>query len=114
MLPIASPERAMEVFRAEFDAAWSYGGMWIAGWHPFVSGRPSRCEAMVALVEYMQRKGQVWFARLDEIRPHDPMRRDRRVGAARGAAAIRRADVAGRAVERRGAGVMAKRFAARD
>jgi peptidoglycan/xylan/chitin deacetylase (PgdA/CDA1 family) len=70
MMPIASPARAMEVFRAEFDAAWSYGGMWIAVWHPFVSGRPSRCDAMVTLVEYMQRKGQVWFARLDEIAAH--------------------------------------------
>lgn len=70
MMPIAAPERAMEVFRAEFDAAWSYGGMWIAVWHPFVSGRPSRCDAMVTLVEYMQRKGGVWFARLDEIAAH--------------------------------------------
>jgi peptidoglycan/xylan/chitin deacetylase (PgdA/CDA1 family) len=70
MLPIASPERAMEVFRAEFDAAWSHGGMWIAVWHPFVSGRLSRFDAMVTSMEYMQRKGQVWFARLDEIAAH--------------------------------------------
>ena len=60
----------MEVLRAEVDAAWSYGGMWIGVWHPFVSGRPSRCDAMVTLVEYMQRKGQVWFARLEEIAAH--------------------------------------------
>jgi hypothetical protein len=25
---------------------------------------------MITLVEYMQRKGQVWFARLDEIAAH--------------------------------------------
>jgi peptidoglycan-N-acetylglucosamine deacetylase len=30
MLPIASPQRAMEVFRAEFDAAHKYGGIWVA------------------------------------------------------------------------------------
>jgi len=70
MLPIASPERAMEVFRAEFDAAWRHGGMWIAVWHPFVSGRSSRWDAAMSLIEYMQAKGGVWFARLDEIADH--------------------------------------------
>jgi peptidoglycan/xylan/chitin deacetylase (PgdA/CDA1 family) len=69
-MPIASPARATEVFRAEFDAAWRYGGMWIAVWHPFVSGRPARCDAMIGLIEYMQAKGGVWFARLDEIADH--------------------------------------------
>ena len=42
MLPIASPERAIEVFRAEFDAAWRHGLLWNAVWHPFVSGRAAR------------------------------------------------------------------------
>jgi len=70
MLPIAAPERAMEVFRAEFDAAWRHGGLWIAVWHPFVSGRASRCDAMVGLIEYMIEKGGVWFAKLDQIADH--------------------------------------------
>jgi peptidoglycan/xylan/chitin deacetylase (PgdA/CDA1 family) len=70
MLPIASPARAMEVFRAEFDAAWRHGGLWIAVWHPFVSGRSSRWDAAVDLIEYMKDKGGVWFARLDEIAAH--------------------------------------------
>lgn len=70
MMPIASPARATEVFRAEFDAAWRYGGMWIAVWHPFVSGRASRCDAMVELIQHMRRKGDVWLARLDEITTH--------------------------------------------
>ena len=59
--------RAMEVFRAEFDSAWRHGGMWIAVWHPFVSGRASRCDAMEDLIVYMKEKGGVWFARLEEI-----------------------------------------------
>jgi peptidoglycan/xylan/chitin deacetylase (PgdA/CDA1 family) len=70
MLPIASPERATEVFRAEFDAAWRHGLLWNAVWHPFVSGRAARCDAMVELIEYMKSKGGVWFARLDEIATH--------------------------------------------
>jgi peptidoglycan/xylan/chitin deacetylase (PgdA/CDA1 family) len=70
MLPIASPQRATEVFRAEFDAAWRHGALWNAVWHPFVSGRLARCDAMVELIEHMQAKGGVWFARLDEIAAH--------------------------------------------
>ena len=30
----------------------------------------ARCHAMVELIEYMQPKGRVWFARLDEIAAH--------------------------------------------
>ena len=70
MLPIASPQRAIEVFQAEFDAAWRHGGLWVTVWHPFVSGRLSRADAMVGLIEHMQEKGGVWFASLDEIAAH--------------------------------------------
>ncbi len=70
MLPVASPMRAMELFRAEFDAAHCNGGMWIAVWHPFVSGRLARCEAMIGLIEYMLEKGNVWFATTAEIAAH--------------------------------------------
>jgi hypothetical protein len=69
-MPISAPERAIEVYRAEFDAAWENGGMWIAVWHPFVSGRLSRIAAIAGFIEYMTRKGSVWFARLDEIVEH--------------------------------------------
>jgi hypothetical protein len=32
-----------------------------------LSGRLARCVAIAELIEYMHKKGQVWFARLDEI-----------------------------------------------
>lgn len=70
VLPIASPERAMEVFRAEFDAVWQHGGMWISVWHPFVSGRLARTDAMVELIDYMQEKGGVWFTTCQAISEH--------------------------------------------
>jgi peptidoglycan/xylan/chitin deacetylase (PgdA/CDA1 family) len=70
MLPIASPARAMEVFRAEFDAHWKYGGLWNAVWHPFVSGRMARCDAIESLIAYMLDKGGVWFATMAEIAAH--------------------------------------------
>ena len=70
VMPISAPKRAMEVFRAEFDAAWQYGGLWISVWHPFVSGRLARFCAVLELIEYMKAKGGVWFARLEEVCDH--------------------------------------------
>jgi peptidoglycan/xylan/chitin deacetylase (PgdA/CDA1 family) len=64
------PEAAMEVFRAEFDAAYELGGLWISIWHPHVSGRPARMLAWAKLIEHMQERGGVWFATLDEIARH--------------------------------------------
>ena len=66
-MPISAPQRALEVYRAEFDAAWEFGGIWISVWHPFLSGRPARLAAIVELIEYMREKGGVWFATLEEI-----------------------------------------------
>ena len=70
VMPPKSPQQAMEVYQAEFDAMWEYRGLWIAVWHPFLSGRLARCVAMAKLIEYMQSKGRVWFATLEEIAAH--------------------------------------------
>lgn len=67
---IRAPAEAMAVFRAEFDAAWQYGGLWSAIWHPFVSGRLSRAAEIVKLLEYMHEKGDVWFAPMEDIAAH--------------------------------------------
>jgi len=69
-MPIRAPARALEVYQAEFDAAWNHGGLWISIWHPFLSGRLSRAEAMIALIEHMIAKGSVWFAPMSEIAAH--------------------------------------------
>ncbi|MDQ0217397.1 polysaccharide deacetylase [Peribacillus cavernae] len=69
-MPINSPERAMEVFMSEFEAAWKYGGMWVSVWHPFVSGRLARCDSIDQMIGKMQEKGDVWFATLEEIALH--------------------------------------------
>jgi len=67
---IKAPTLGIEVFKAEFDAAWEHRGMWVSVWHPFVSGRLSRVMQVVKLIEYMQDKGGVWFATLHEIAAH--------------------------------------------
>lgn len=69
-MPISSPQRAMEVFLSEFDAAWEYGGLWVSVWHPFVTGRLARCAAVSRMIDYMKEKGGVWFATLEEIASH--------------------------------------------
>jgi peptidoglycan/xylan/chitin deacetylase (PgdA/CDA1 family) len=69
-MPISSPQRAHEVFRSEFDAAWEYGALWITVWHPALSGRLARFKAVLELLAYMRDKGGVWFARLDQVCDH--------------------------------------------
>jgi peptidoglycan/xylan/chitin deacetylase (PgdA/CDA1 family) len=69
-MPIVPPEQAFALYRAEFDAAWRHGGLWVAVWHPFATGRLSRCEAMDGLIDYMKGKGGVWFATMEEIAIH--------------------------------------------
>ena len=52
------------------DAAWQFGGLWISVWHPMLMGRLARAAALAELIAYMQAKGGVWFARLEEIAAH--------------------------------------------
>ncbi|MBW0004212.1 MAG: polysaccharide deacetylase [Hyphomicrobiales bacterium] len=68
--PIRAPERAWEVFWAEFEAAVKYGGLWIAVWHPMVSGRLARWHRTEKMIESMLARGDVWIATLEEIARH--------------------------------------------
>ncbi len=68
---ILPPQRAAEVFMAEFDAMIDHpGGLWIGVWHPFVSGRLSRWRQVEKMIEHMRSSGSVWFATLEEIARH--------------------------------------------
>lgn len=71
MFQVMAPDRAMESFMAEFEAARSTGGgLWVATWHPFVSGRLSRWLRVEKMIETMLATGDVWFATLEEIAGH--------------------------------------------
>ena len=71
VMQIMAPERAMEGFLAEFEAMrQAGGGLWIAIWHPFVSGRLSRWLRIEKMIEYMLGTGEVWFATLEDIARH--------------------------------------------
>jgi peptidoglycan/xylan/chitin deacetylase (PgdA/CDA1 family) len=69
-MPIKSPDEAMNVFMSEFDAMWQHRGLWIAVWHPFVSGRLARCMRIETMIEDILSRGDVWFAPLQDIARH--------------------------------------------
>ncbi|MBM7067198.1 polysaccharide deacetylase [Actibacterium sp. 188UL27-1] len=71
MFQLLPPDRAMEVFMAEFNAMRrAGGGLWIGVWHPFVSGRLSRWQRIEQMIQEMQETGEVWFATLEQIANH--------------------------------------------
>jgi peptidoglycan/xylan/chitin deacetylase (PgdA/CDA1 family) len=70
LMKISSPQQALQVYQAEFDALWEFGGLWVSAWHPAVSGRPAQALAVRDLIQHMQAKGAVWFATLGEIADH--------------------------------------------
>ena len=70
MMPIKSSSSGIDVFRDEFDALYEYGGLWVSVWHPFVTGRLARWRKVVELIEYMKSKGDVWFARMEDVADH--------------------------------------------
>ena len=70
LMPIKSPNEAMAVFMSEFEEMWEHRGLWVAVWHPFVSGRLARCARIARMIDEMQKKGGVWFATMEEIALH--------------------------------------------
>lgn len=69
-VPVKAPDDAMKVFMSEFEAMRKYNGLWIAVWHPTVSGRLARCDRIATMIEDMAATGEVWFATLEEIAGH--------------------------------------------
>ena len=59
---IESPHKALELWTAELDAMRRHGCLFMLTCHPFLSGRPSRVEALRALIEHALDCGDVEFA----------------------------------------------------
>jgi peptidoglycan-N-acetylglucosamine deacetylase len=64
---IESPHKVVELWTAELDAMRRYGCLFMLTCHPFLSGRPSRTEALRALIEHALDAGDVEFASGDQI-----------------------------------------------
>jgi peptidoglycan/xylan/chitin deacetylase (PgdA/CDA1 family) len=58
------------VFQAEFDVAHDEGGLYLLTMHPHMMGHRSRIVLLERLVQYMKKKGGVWFATHEQIANH--------------------------------------------
>jgi peptidoglycan-N-acetylglucosamine deacetylase len=67
---IESPTKVIEMWRLEFDAIRAESGCFVLTNHPFLSGRPSRAQALDGLIEYVCAQDDVWVASLGEIADH--------------------------------------------
>ena len=77
------PENCAKVYDLwwrEFEAMHDFGCCFVLTLHPWLSGRPSRVRLLEDLVNAMQARGRVWFARGSEIaeyvRDHPKARRE--------------------------------------
>lgn len=61
------PEEVFQIYRDEFDRAYSDGTMLMLTMHPRVVGHRSRIEQLDRLVTYMKSKPGVWFATAEQI-----------------------------------------------
>jgi len=64
---IESPRKVLELWRAELDGMRHYQCLFNLCMHPFLTGRPSRMQALRELVEYALSAGDVRFARCRDV-----------------------------------------------
>ena len=59
-----------EVFQSEFDVAYEEGGLYLLKMRPHMTGHRSRVAMLGRLIQYMKKKGGVWFATHEQIANH--------------------------------------------
>ena len=69
-VPVKAPQDAIRNYMDEFEAHYAHGGMWIAIWHPFLTGRLTRWHHIERMLTEIRGRGDVWFASLGEIAAH--------------------------------------------
>jgi peptidoglycan-N-acetylglucosamine deacetylase len=65
-----SVSNVYEVFQSEFDVAHEEGGLYLLTMHPHFIGHRSRAAMLERLVQYIKKKGGVWFATHEQIANH--------------------------------------------
>jgi peptidoglycan-N-acetylglucosamine deacetylase len=60
--PYTPPADVFDIFKREFDAAYSEGGLFQLTMHPHISGYRSRIWILDELIRYMRSRQGVWFA----------------------------------------------------
>jgi peptidoglycan-N-acetylglucosamine deacetylase len=64
---IESPVKALEMWTLELQALHRLGGVFSLCCHPFLTGRPSRAEALGTLIERMKALPGLWIATVGEV-----------------------------------------------
>lgn len=60
--PYTPPSSVLEIFLAEFDAAWEERGLFLLTLHPHISGHRSRMPVLQKLIAHAKARGGCWFA----------------------------------------------------
>jgi peptidoglycan-N-acetylglucosamine deacetylase len=67
---IESPAKALEMWTLELEAMHRLGAAFVLCCHPFLSGRPSRAEALERLIERMKSLDGLWITTVGEVARH--------------------------------------------
>src|SRR5579859_3924428 len=67
---IESPAKALEMWILELEAMHRLGAAFVLCCHPFLSGRPSRAEALERLIERMKALDGLWITTVGEVARH--------------------------------------------
>jgi peptidoglycan-N-acetylglucosamine deacetylase len=67
---IESPAKALEMWTLELEALYRLGAVFVLCCHPFLSGRPSRAEALSQLIERMRALPGLWITTVGEVAEH--------------------------------------------
>ena len=67
---IESPAKALEMWTLELEAMHRLGAAFVLCCHPFLSGRPSRAEALDRLIERMKALDGLWITTVGEVATH--------------------------------------------
>jgi peptidoglycan-N-acetylglucosamine deacetylase len=67
---IESPAKALEMWTLELEAMHRLGAAFVLCCHPFLSGRPSRAEALDRLIERMKALDGLWITTVGEVARH--------------------------------------------
>jgi peptidoglycan-N-acetylglucosamine deacetylase len=65
--PYTAPSLVGEIWRREFEGAYSEGGLFLLTMHPHVIGHRSRMSVLEELIQHMHSRAGVWFATHEDI-----------------------------------------------
>ena len=65
--PSATPSGVLEVFRREFDGAYTEGGLFLLTMHPHITGHRSRIQVLEELIRHIRSHSGIWFATHAEV-----------------------------------------------